>query len=301
MNEHLKIEDGIHDNISIEDYHANRSHISATQIKIAKTSLKHFDWYRRGLMSQERRSQFDFGNAFELALLSNAEYLQKVATLPDQQWVDEIKTINEESKNPRNTNYYKDRKEKFMQENSGKYIINDSGDQSFDTIEEMLSSCYQDSTIQALVKNTEYQLSLFWTDPETGLKLKTRPDICKRRKNVVVNLKTTLDGSPTAFSSDLKKYEYPLQACIEMMGCLETGLMERIDNYFWLVVEKVPPFNATIYEFAESDIKACMDSTKYHLNKIAKGMKENKFPGYTQEASNEFGILTAELPKFYRF
>lgn len=301
MKEPLIIEDGIHTDISIEDYHKNRTHISATQIKIAKTSLKHFDWYRRGLMDQERKSQFDFGNAFELALLSNTEYLQKVATLPDQQWVDEIKTINEESKNPRNTNYYKDRYKKFMEENTGKYIINDSGEQSFDTIEEMLSSCYQDSTIQALVKNTEYQLSLFWTDPETGLKLKTRPDICKRKKNVVVNLKTTLDGSPSAFSSDLKKYEYPLQACIEMMGCLETGLMERIDNYFWLVVEKVPPFNATIYEFAESDIKACMDSTKYHLNKIAKGMSENKFPGYTQEASNEYGILTAELPKYYRF
>ncbi len=301
MNEHLTIEDGIHTNISIEDYHANTSHISATQIKIAKTSLKHFDWYTRGKLPRDQKKQFDFGNAFELALLDNTNYLKKVATLPDQQWVDEIQTINEDSKNPRNTNYYKDRYKAFMKENEGKYIINDSGDHSFDSIEEMLSSCYQDSTIQALVKNTEYQLSLFWTDPETGLKLKTRPDICKRKKNVVVNLKTTLDGSPSAFSYDLKKYEYPLQACIEMLGCLETGLMERIDNYFWLVVEKVPPFNATIYEFADSDIKACMDSTKYHLNKIAKGMKENKFPGYTQEADNEFGILTAELPKFYRF
>lgn len=304
MNERLKVNeipDGIHDNISIQDYHENKTHISATQIKYAKTSLRHFDWYVTGKLPREDRPQFHFGNAFELALLSPKEYLQSVAVLPDQQWVDEIKTINEDSKNPRNTNYYKDRCKKFMEENEGKYIIKDSGEQSFDVIEEMLSSCLQDSTIQALVKNTEYQLSLFWTDPETGLKLKTRPDICKRKKNVVVNLKTTLDGSPAAFSADLKKYEYPLQACIEMMGCTETGLMDRIDNYFWLVVEKVPPFNATIYEFAESDIKACMDSTKYHLNKIAKGMNENRFPGYTQEASNEFGILTAELPKFYRF
>lgn len=301
MNEPLIIEDGIHDNISIEDYHANRTHISATQIKKAKESLRHFDWYIRGKLTQEKKPHLDFGNAFELALLDNANYLKNVATLPDAEWVDEVMTMNPDSQKPRNTKHYQDRKEKFYAEHGHKYIINDTGDQSFETIEEMLSSCYQDSTIQALVKNTEYQLSLFWTDPETGLKLKTRPDICKRKKNVIVNLKTTLDGSPGAFSSDLKKYEYPLQACIEIMGCTETGLMDRVDNYFWLVVEKVAPFNATIYEFAESDIKACMDSTKYHLNKIAKGMKENRFPGYTQEADNEFGILTAELPKYYKF
>lgn len=300
MNELLIIEDGIHDNISIEDYHANTSHISATQIKKAKESLKHFDWYVRGKLAQEKKSHFDFGNAFELALLDPKGYLNSVAVLPDQQWVDEIKTINEESKNPRNTNYYKDRVKKFHEENAGKYVISDAGEQSFDTIEEMLSSCLQDSTIQALVKNTEYQLSLFWTDPETGLKLKTRPDICKRKKNVIVNLKTTTDGSPKAFGKTMVDYDYPLQACIEMMGCTESGLMDRIDNYFWLVVEKVPPFNATIYEFADSDIKVCMDSTKYHLNKIAKGREQNSFPGYTQEADNEYGILTAELPKYYR-
>lgn len=295
------IEDGIHTDISIEDYHANRTHISATQIKKAKESLKHFDWYIRGKLVQERKSHFDFGNAFELALLDNKNYLNKVATLPDQQWIEEIQTLNEASQKPRGTKYYKERADKFYADNAGRYIINDSGPESFDTIEEMLSSCFQDSTIQALVKNTEYQLSLFWIDPETGLKLKTRPDICKRKKNVIVNLKTTIDGSPEAFSKDMANYEYPLQACIEMMGCLETKLMDKIDSYFWLVVEKLPPFNATIYEFAESDIKVCMDSTKYHLHKIAKGMEQNHFPGYTQEAANEHGILVAQLPKFYKF
>jgi hypothetical protein len=154
--------------------------------------------------------------------------------------------------------------------------------------------------IQRLISNTEYQISLFWEDPKTGLKLKTRPDICQVKKNVVVNLKTCLDGSPAAFSKDLAKYEYPLQACIEIMGCIESGLMPQVDNYFWLVVEKRAPFNATIYEFAPSDISAGMDELQYLFTKVKKAMDENLYPGYSDRSDNKYGILTAQIPLWYK-
>jgi len=292
--------DGIYDNISIEDYHANQTHVSATTLKYAKTSLKHFDWYRRGCLPREEKSQFAFGNAFELALLSGTEYLEKVAIFPDKELIEKALNENKDLKVPRNSTVYKDGAKEFYEKNKGKYIIQDTGNESFDVVEEMLSSCYQDKAIQALIKNTEYQLSLFWTDPETGVKLKTRPDICKRKKNVIVNLKTTLDGSPEAFSKEMNKWDYPLQACVEITGCLRSGLMEQVDSYFWLVVEKVPPYNATIYEFSEQDIGSVMDGFHYLLSKLSKAEKENKWPGYTQEASNEFGILEARIPLWYK-
>lgn len=293
--------DGIYTDITIEDYHTNRTHVSATTLKYAKESLKHYDWYRRGLLEKPTGSHFDFGNAFELALLSPDEYVKKVAVMPENDWYEEIKAANPEVKTWRNTNMYRERYSKWLDESQGKYFINETGKESFETIEEMLSSCYADKVIQALIKNTEYQLSLFWTDPETGVKLKTRPDICKRKKNVVVNLKTTLDGSPEAFSKDLKKYDYPLQAAIEIRGCLATGAMGSIDKYFWLVVEKVAPFNATIYEFAERDIAACSDNLDFILHKISKAEKQNIWPGYSDQADNTHGILTAKIPLWYNF
>ena len=295
------MKDGIYDNISIDDYHKNSTHISASTIKYARESLKHFDWYRRGLLVQEQKTQFDFGNAFELALLAPEEYLKTVAVMPESEWFEEVKAAKADVKTVRNTKIYKERCEAWSAANQGKYVIAETGKESFESIEEMLSSCYQDKTIQALIKNTEYQLSLFWTDPETGIQLKTRPDICKRKKNVIVNLKTTLDGSPEAFSKDLKKWDYPLQAVIEISGCLKSGLMESVDNYFWLVVEKVAPFNATIYEFAERDIAAVMDSLSFILNKIKKGQDQNLWPGYTEQADNPHGILTANIPLWYKF
>jgi hypothetical protein len=292
--------DGIYNDLSIEDYHGNHTHISATQIKYARQSIKHFQYYISGKLPREEKTHFDFGNAFELALLAPKEYLEKVAISPDMELVSEILSDGV-TKNARNTNRYKEKMGEFLNANKGKYIIHDTGSESFETIEEMLSSCYQDKIIQGLIKNTEYQLSLFWTDPQTGLKLKTRPDFCKRKKNVIVNLKTTLNGSPEAFSKDLKKYDYPIQAAIEIQGCLKTGVMDRVDNYFWLVVEKVPPYNATIYEFAERDIAAVTDTLDFLLSRIKKAKESNLYPGYTDAAENEYGILTAQIPLWYRY
>lgn len=295
------MENGIYNDISIEAYHANDTHISATQIKRAKESLRLFNWYETGKIVQEHKTAFDFGNAFELALLAKDEYLKKVAIFPDQDFIDLAKSDNPELKVPRNSAIYKDLAAKFRAENVGKYEINETGPESFETIEYMLDSCYQDSVIKSLIQNTEYQLSLFWTDEESGLNLKTRPDSCKRKKNVLVNLKTIDDGSPEAFSRELSKWEYPLQACVEIQGALKTGLMPTVDNYFWLVVEKTAPYNATIYEFDQSDIAACMDGLKFTLDRIAKARKENKWPGYSDRADNQHGILTARIPAWYRF
>lgn len=292
--------DGVYTDISIEDYHANTTHVSATVIKYAKESLRHYRWYRDGKLPAVDSTAMQFGNAFELALLSPKEYLQKVSIIPEQEWFDAVLADNQNVKTIRNTTIYKNLYKNWLSLNQGKYHINETGPESFETIEEMLSSCYQDKTIQALIKNTEYQLSLFWTDPDTGVKLKTRPDICKRKKNVVVNLKTTLDGSPQAFSKDMNKYDYPLQAVIEMRGCLASGVMDKIDKYFWLVVEKLPPYNATIYEFQETDIAACSDNLDFLLNKISNAEKQNVWPGYSDQG-NEFGIVMARIPLWYNF
>lgn len=299
------MENGIYTDISIKDYHSNTTHISATSIKEAKVSLKQFDWFRRGLMPQSNGKHFDFGNACELALLDKVAFQNEVAIAQDDYWIalanqERVKEGKEIYKTPRNSSRYKAEESKFYAANVGKYIINDKGAQSYESIECMLESCYKDETIKKLILGMEYQLSLFWTDKESGLNLKTRPDICQRKKNVIVNVKTIGDGSPKKFSKELAKFDYPLQACVEIRGCIESGLMQQVDNYFWLVLEKEPPYNATLYEFDKGDISVCMIQYDYLVNRVARAIKENDFPGYTDQADNRHGILQAMIPSYYK-
>jgi len=294
------MKDGIYNSITITDYHANTTHVSATSIKYAKRSLKEFHWHRTGRMEAGAKSHFDFGNAFELALLDKDGFAQAVSVMPTRAWIDQAMAANPKLVRPTTSKLYQESETEFLNLNANQYIISDCGKESYDTIQNMLESCYQDRVIQSLIKGTEYQLSLFWTDEATGLKMKTRPDICKRKKKVIVNVKTAEDGSPKAFSRELAKYDYPLQACVEMRGCVAAGLLDSVDAYFWLVVEKIAPYNATIYEFSQTDIPAAMDELDYLTGIISRAEKENLWPGYTQRADNPHGILVAEIPLYYK-
>lgn len=293
------MDNGIYTGISIQDYHANRTHISSTSIKMVKKSLSLWKWAQTH--PQETKLHFDFGNAFEVALLDWKNFNNTVAILETENWIAKANDGRKKPySKPKQSKVYKVEEEKFIKENSDKYIIPDVGEQSFETLAYMLESCHRDAVIQKLISNTEYQVSLFWTDQETGINLKTRPDICKRKKNVIVNLKTTNDGSPAEFSRDLAKYDYPLQAAIEIRGCIESGLMPQVDNYFWLVVEKQPPFNATLYEFDKSDQLSSFDELDFLLRKVVRAREEGLYPGYGDRASNEYGILTAQIPLWYK-
>jgi len=282
------MKDGIHENLSIVDYHNNNTHYSSTQIKRVKGSLSEFIYYEN--LKQERKTHFDFGNAFETALLEPDLFDDKVVIFDDDKRPEPKKNFG--------STLNKEYKKRIY--DTDKYVIEQKGKESFETIEYMLESCYKDSVIQSIIKDVGFQTSLFWTDKVTGLKLKTRPDIIRKNKNVIIDVKTILNGSPQGFSKQLGNLSYPMQACLQMRGVVETGLKERIDNYFWLVVEKNPPFNATLYEFDKEDWEFCFDELDYNISRLSRGLKENKFIGYTEFANNDSGVLKAQIPLWYR-
>lgn len=293
------MKDGIYIDMNINEYHGNSTHVSSTNFRKARRSLKEFK-YHQDAKIKETKSFFDFGNAFELALLEPKSFDKEVAIYQTESWIEQALQYKPDLKSPRSCKLYQDAKSIFESENEGKYLINDTGNESFETIEEMLSSCYQDSTIKKLIENIEYQTSIFWTDETTGLKLKTRPDVAKLNKCIVVDVKTALDGSPEGFSKSLANNDYPFQACMQIDGVQQSGYMPNVDKYFWLVVEKTAPYNATIYEFAEDDIKYSMDEYNYIKERIRDAQLNNRYPGYSQRADNKFGVLTANIPLWYK-
>ena len=286
------VEPGIYDEIPIKVYHGEKDWLSSTGLRMAKKSLKNFRLYMEGYYDEERKTHFDFGNACEIALLEPENFHNEVAIFDPSQKPSPDQTFA--------ANVNKEWKADFYEANSEKYIINQDGKESFRCIEEILKSCHADAAIQKLIKNIEYQKSIYWIDLGTGLKLKTRPDICRTKNKVLVDVKTALDGSPEAFSKALGNNDLPFQAVMQIDGVIQSGLMEKVDNYYWLVLEKVAPFSATLYEFDPEDIKYCMDEYRYTLELVAEAKRTNKYPSYSQRADNPHGILTARLPAWYR-
>ena len=285
------MKNGIYEDLSIEAYHENKTHFSATQLKKAKRSLKEFKYDLDDETEQERKSHFDFGNAFEMALCNGIDKILDYVVVLD---IEDRPELDKGITSKLNQAW----KKEIL--NGPKLVVAKDGKESLETLKLMVESCLENPTIVSFLQNTYYQKSCFWTDKETGLNLKTRPDITQVERSIVVDIKTTLDGSPQKFSRDASNLDYFVQAVSQIDGVINSGLMPSVDNYFYLVVEKVAPYNATIYEIDVEDLIWLNDSYEYLKDKVAKAMKSGEFKGYDYNSDNKYGIMRMDIPLYYK-
>ena len=293
-------------NISIEDYHADKTWNSATGLKHARRSMAEYRLFLDGYWDDNTASHFDYGNSVELFLIDPKGFLEKVAIAPTHKWVEDALAENPKLVNPKASAVYKKLAAQFYEANSEKYIIDEIGEkESYQSLQVQAARCFADKYIQQMFVDIDYQSSCYWIDKETGLQMKCRPDIVKKDRtggnhNTVINMKTMLDASPNAFAMKVVEYDWPLQACVEIEGVLQSGLLDQVDHYFWLALEKDAPFNVQLYEFNASDLEVLRDEYHYLLNNIKKCKDADVWPGYGAIADNDYGILSVTLPPWYK-
>ena len=101
-------------------------------------------------------------------------------------------------------------------------------------------------TANALSQKGESELSIFWQDEKTGVWLKCRPDFLPYDCKNVPDYKTAESAKPETFYSSFIKYGYHVQAAMYRMGIKAvTGI--DVDNFFFLVQEKEPPYISQIF------------------------------------------------------
>jgi len=302
---------GIYKDLSIEDYHKDKFLVSSTGLKQAVRSTRDFAFYL--LEEQQQKTYFDFGNAFELAIMDEVNgttlFKDEAAICKTAQWSKAALAEKPDLKTVKASKIYKELAKEFEAANFGKYLVPDTGPQSAESIESMVKSCLENDTVKRLLTGTEYQVSLVWEDKQTGLKCKTRPDVCRTKKNVLVDIKTTIDASPQGFARQAAKLDYPLQAVMQCIGAVETGLIDNVAAYYWLAVEKGEPFNFALYEFQQDDLEYFTDAFHFYLKRCATAIDAilkmdtpsfTKVPSYGENADNKFGVLQLEIPLWYR-
>ena len=292
---------GIYTDLSIEDYHQKVDAISASTLKkIGKSELSYIHY--KNSKNDERKSAFEYGNAFELAIMDEAngtnDFNKRVAIANTDQWTAEALAENPNLKNPAASKVYKDLKAKWEAANADKYQLNLRGSESLETIKASIHQLKQDETIWKLLCGTSYQISAIWEDEETGLMLKTSPDVAKINKNVILDIKTCRDASPHGFARQAAQLDYPIQAVMQIDGMIKSGAMDKVDRYYYLAVEKEAPFNFALYHLTPDDIKSVMVEYRKLIRKATEINIENP-KSYGRDADNEFGILNLELPKYY--
>lgn len=121
------------------------------------------------------------------------------------------------------------------------------------------------------------ELSGFFTDPETGLPCKIRPDFLPG-SGIITDYKSTVDASKEAFKRAIINFGYDIQSAFYPHGMeVLTGQPHR---FVFVAQEKTPPYEPMIY-FAEEELVE-LGRLKFmrHLETIRQCKDSGIWPGY---------------------
>jgi PDDEXK-like uncharacterized protein DUF3799 len=256
------IEPGIYTDMSNEEYHASAG-ISRSAIMEYKRSAKHY-WNRYinpDYKAKEPSKEMIFGSAFHKFMLEHDTFFKEYFV---------------SKKNPHHGSSTAGKywKEQMLKDAEGKIVLDE---EDYDKIIKMSHQLYGDSQSKELILGAQYEVSIFWEDPGTGLLCKARPDIL--HENFVVDLKTTKDASFHFFQKDFYYDGYYLQMAM-IKDAIAAIKQKNIDCFVDLAIEKVEPYAYAIYTIEDEAIEYGRKEYKYYLKEIKDSINEKNFPSY---------------------
>jgi len=144
------------------------------------------------------------------------------------------------------------------------------------------------------------EVSLFWTDPETGVPLKARldwlPNSRPGRPVLVPDLKTIAGlAHPSVLSRPIDDYRYHMQAAMYLDGLAACGLTPPEGAAFLNVfVEKEPPHLVQVVQIDHRDIELGRGLNRAAMEIWRDCTTSGVWPGYPVE------IATVSLPPYAR-
>lgn len=199
--------------------------VSRSDLWMLKKSPAHFKWAKEH--PPEKTKALVFGAALHKMILEPETFEEEFALAP---------IMNKRTKDGRL------QLEWFLAENEGKDVI-DADD--LNVITAMHGSIRSNKYARALLTG-KHEVPYFWTDDLTGEKCKVRVDSIRTDAPIIADIKTCTDASTEAFSRDMIKYGYDLQAYMYTHGVeMVTG---KPHQFVFIAIEKTPPYVINILQ-----------------------------------------------------
>ena len=174
-------------------------------------------------------------------------------------------------------NIYKDAVKEYEEKNDKKVLKL----AEFDYVQGMVRQVHSHVQASNLLSGGQAEQALYWTDSVTGVLCKCKPDYL-REDGIIVDLKTTKDGSPGQFAKDIANYGYHVSAAFQLSG-LSRVVGRTLDNFVMVVVEKSEPYVVGCYNLDFGSMEKGESLAREALNIYAECVKKDNWPGYSEE------------------
>lgn len=176
----------------------------------------------------------------------------------------------------------------FEAQHAGKEVIEP---EEFDQLMRIRDAVFaHPAARKALSDIAHVEASMFWTDPETGLDCRCRPDAF-RTNDIIVDLKTTKDASPEGFAKSIANYRYHVQAPFYMDG-FKAATGREAKGFVFIAVETEPPHLVAVYVLNEIDQIRGRATYQRDLSTLRRCIDLDEWPGYPD------AVQEIRLPKW---
>lgn len=174
---------------------------------------------------------------------------------------------------------------------SGNRKIIDTEEQ--DILYKILNAVNEHKFAKHLLKNGRAEQSIYWTDADTGVLCKSRPDYMTN--DYIVDIKTTRCASWSDFSKSIVNYGYHRQAAMALAAKENISGLSHT-NFINLCIEVERPFIVSVFVMDDDAIKQGRAEFKRGLEIYKQCKETNIWPAYVDEIE-EISLPTWAIKK----
>ena len=158
---------------------------------------------------------------------------------------------------------------------AGRTVITED---DLETVTGMAESLGRHPLVKAGILDGKVERSLIWKDAETGIWIKSRPDVIPNGSGIVADLKSTVSVTDDALAKSLASYGYNVQAAVVGMG-LEAVLGLAMEAFALVWVEKADPWCVRVTQLTPDDIERGRLQVRAALRTMARCLDTGVWPG----------------------
>jgi len=250
---------GIYD-LPIREYHKLKAISRSAISELKKSPLHYWEKFINPEPKEEKsHPALNLGNAVHTLVLEPEKFLDEFAVMEK---VDLRTTKGKEY-------------QKLFDENSqGKIILKE---EDYLLAKNISQEILNHPSVSVILKDSfSVEKSIFWIDEDTELVCKARPDIWSHSLGVIFDIKTTNDASPENFMYSIRKYNYHIQAAMQIDAIFKnTG--EMVKGFSILAAPTEAPHKPYIYMLDDDTIKQGRYEYQSALKIIKKCMDNNRW------------------------
>lgn len=261
---------GMYSGVPFDEY-LSWPYVSNSSLKHCQ-SMAHYNAHR-GRVTEETKAM-RLGTLLHAGRLEPLTVALAFAVMPPFHDDPNNQTLADKPTTSKNTKYYRESKARFEGINQDKCIV------TLDEYNRMLGMV---ESLAANEKASEYlnarghcELSIVWTDPDTGVRCKARLDKWSDDDGQITDLKSTKDC--TDFARTMAKFSYHRQGAMYTDGMqVLTGIKY---DFHIVAVESEFPFGCMAAPVSEEALSIGRMKYKEALQQIAECQESRVWPGY---------------------